>query len=106
VHPFGPSKQIWRVLRWLGIAVHVMISAVVKLVSAVPHVKWWQFVISVAVSRGTRLLSCWQSERACRRMVKVLVKTAPARTVVVRKTGSGVTVWLEPGSSTQPGESA
>jgi hypothetical protein len=87
--------------------VHEMPSAVVDLVSNVPHLEWWQFVIIVVVSGGARLLSRQQAERARRRTLEMLVKTAPAGTVVVQEEGlggPGGTVWLGPGDSIQSGE--
>jgi hypothetical protein len=107
--PFASSKQISPVLRWLSMTVHEMPSAVMELASVLPHVEWWQLVIIVTVSRCARLLSRQQAERARRRTLEMLVKTAPAGTVVVQEAGlggPGGTVWLGPGNSTQPGESA
>lgn len=79
---------------------HEMPSAVVELVSAVSHLGWWQLVIIVVVSRGARLLSRQQAERARRRTLEMLVKVAPAGTVVVQEEGPGGpggTVWIGPG---------
>lgn len=59
------------------------------------------------ISGGVRLLSHQQAERARRRTLEMLVKTASAGTVVVQEAGlggPGGTVWLGPGNSTQPGE--
>lgn len=103
---FGPSKQISRLLRWLSMTVHEMPSAVVELVSTVSHLEWWQLLIIVVASGGARLLSRQQAERARRRTLEMLVKTAPAGTVVVQEEGPGGTVWIGPGNSTQPGGSA
>lgn len=83
--------------------VHEMPSAVVS------GLEWWQLVIIVVVSGSARLLSRQQAERARRRTLEMLVKTAPAGTVVVQEAGPGGpggTVWLGPGNSTHPGESA
>jgi hypothetical protein len=83
---FGPSKRISRLVRWLSMTVH---SAVVELVSTVSRLQWWQFVIIVVVSGVARLLSRQQAERARRRTLEMLVKTAPAGTVVVQEKGLG-----------------